>query len=181
MPKISAADFLELTPAQLRLAETRHLFELFKAARNAEVNYGLFLLTTYFDALLFCLVSIEEMIPADRRVALRSVDSFIFFKALRNIATHHSVLSGIKGKFERPISRLVSVGVGSTPAFSEQFFLVPDKLEVIFDSVLQERPSERRTIEIARRYLSSLRQGERDIMIVDVVDEVISEVTPYVA
>ena len=181
MLKISATEFSEMTPAQLRLAETQHLFEQFKAARNAEVNHGIFLLTTYFDALLFCLVSIEEMISADRKQALRSIDSFVFFKALRNIATHHSVLSGVKGKFERPISRIVSVGIGCTVAFSEQFFLAPEKLEAIFDSVLQEWPGERRTIDIARRYLSSLKQRGRDIMLVDLVEAVISEIAPHVA
>jgi hypothetical protein len=181
MIKISAADFLEMSPAELRLAETNHLFHLFKESRNAEVNYGMFLLTTYFDALLFCFVSIEEMVDTTRKEQLRSLDSFMFFKALRNIATHHSVLSGIKGKFERPISRIVSVSVGGTVPFSEQLFLVPEKLEAIFSSILLERPSERRTIDVARRHLAALKEAGGDIMLVDVIEAAVAEATPHVA
>jgi hypothetical protein len=92
MIKISAADFSEMSPAQLRLAETNHLLNLFKAARNAEVNYGMFLLTTYFDSILFCFASIEEMVAPECKDTLRSLDSFVFFKALRNIATHQCPL-----------------------------------------------------------------------------------------
>jgi hypothetical protein len=92
-----------------------------------------------------------------------------------------SVLSGIKGKFERPVARLVSVSVGGTVPFSEQLFLVPEKLEAIFSSILQERPHELRTIEVARRHLEALKGCEGDIMLVDVIEAAIAEVTPHVA
>lgn len=150
MSDISAADFLEMNPAHVRLQETRQLFEHFKSARNAKPNCGLFLLTTYFDALLFCLVSIEEMVSVRTQRILRSLDSFLFFKALRNITAHHIVLSGIKGKFERPIARVVYVGIGCAPEFSEQFYVISERLEAILDAVLAERPGERGTIEGAR-------------------------------
>jgi hypothetical protein len=181
MTHISVTDFSDMSAPKLRLAETKHLFELFKTARNVEPNYGLFLLTTYFDSLLFCLISIEEMTDAETRSKLRSLESFLFFKALRNIATHHSVLSAIRGKFERPIARIVSVGIGAPVEFSEQFFLVPDRLERIFDSILLERPGEGRTIESARRYLSTLKARGGQIMVVDLVQGVINDIEPHVA
>jgi hypothetical protein len=165
----------------LRLTEARYLFDRFKSARNAKPNHGLFLLTVYFDAFLFCLVSIEEMVDTATRDKLRALPSFLFFKALRNIATHHSVLSGVKGKFSRPISRIVSVGVGCSVEFSEQFFLLPDKLRAIFDAVLQERPGQRRTIEAARNYLSQIEASGKQIMVVDLIQTVISEVEPHAA
>jgi hypothetical protein len=181
MSEVSAAEFIEMSPARVRLQETRQLFEHFKSARNSKPNHGLFLLTTYFDALLFCLVSIEEMVPVDTRHRLRSLDSFLFFKALRNITTHHIVLSGAKGKFERPIARVVSVGVGCTPEFSEQFYVIPEQLEAIFVAVSIERPRDRATIEGARRYLASVvAQGDKPIMLVAMVDGVLSEVERHV-
>ena len=181
MSEIPAADFLEMSPAYVRLQETRQLFDDFKSARNAKPNHGLFLLTTYFDALLFCLVSVEEMVPVQIRQVLRSLDSFLFFKALRNITTHHIVLSGFKGKFERPIARVVSVGVGCTPELSEQFYVIPERLEAIFDAVLAGRPSERGTIEGARRYLASVvAQGNKQILLVALIDGVLSEIEQHV-
>ena len=181
MTKIAADRFAEMSAPMLRLTEAKYLFDQFKSARNAEQNHGLFLLTVYFDAFLFCLISIEEMVDDATRDKLRAIPAFLFFKALRNVATHHSVLSGVKGKFARPISRIVSVGIGCSVEFSEQFFLLPDKLRVIFDTVLQERPGERRTIEAARNYLSQLETSGRQIMIVDLIQAVVSEVEPHVA
>ena len=177
---IPVNQFAKMSPALLRLSEARYLFDQFKSARNSEPNHGLFLLTVYFDAFLFCLVSIEEMVDTATRDKLRTTQSFIFFKALRNIATHHSVLSGIQGKFERPIARLVSVGVGCSVEFPEQFFLVPEKLKTAFDVVLQERPRERRTIEAARNHLSQLETSGREIMIVDLIQAAISDIEPHV-
>jgi hypothetical protein len=180
MSKIPAGQFAAMSAPLLRLTEAKYLFDQFKSARNAEPNHGLFLLTVYFDSLLFCLVSIEEMADTPTRKKLCAVPSFLFFKALRNITTHHIVLSGIKGKFERPISRIVSVGVGCQVEFSEQFFLLPDKLRNIFDSVLKERPYEKRTLDAAQSYLSQIEETGRQIMIVDLIQTVISEVEPHV-
>lgn len=181
MNKIAAEQFAAMSAPMLRLTEARYLFDQFKSARNAEPNQGLFLLTVYFDAFLFCFISIEEMVDTATRGKLRAIPSFTFFKALRNIATHHSVLSGVKGKFARPISRIVSVGVGCNVEFSEQFFLLPEKLRAIFDAVLQERPGEKRTIEAARSYLSQLENTGKQIMLVDLTQAVVSEVEPHVA
>ena len=181
MRKIAADQFAALSAPQLRYAEAEHLFDLFKTARNAEPNHGLFLLTTYFDSLLFCFVSIEEMVDQPTREALRRIPSFLFFKALRNIATHHSILSGVQGKFPRPIARIVSVAVGGRVDFSEQFFLMPEKLREIFSLVLKERPGEKRTIDIANEYLSSLESSGSQIMVVDLVERALADIESLVA
>jgi hypothetical protein len=181
MNTISVDHFAEMSAPMLRLTEAKYLFEQFKSARNAEPNYGLFLLTVYFDSFLLCFASIEDMVDQPTRRKLRSVPSFVFFKALRNIATHHSVLSGLKGKFPRPISRLVSVGIGAPVEFSEQFFLLPDKLRNIFDAILMERPNQKRTIEAAQAYLAGLEAPGTKIMIVDLIQTAITEVEPHVA
>ncbi|MBN8947910.1 hypothetical protein ACVCL3_10780 [Rhodanobacter sp. UC4437_H4] len=181
MSKIAAGQFAEMSAPLLRLTEAKYLFEQFKSARNAEPNHGLFLLTVYFDSLLFCLISVEEMVDEKTRKTLRGLNSFLFFKALRNITTHHSVLSGVKGKFARPISRIVSVGVGCRPEFSEQFFLIPERLREIFDSVLAERPGERHTLQGARDYLDQLEATGTQIMLVETVQAAISEIEVHVA
>ncbi|MDH4425601.1 MAG: hypothetical protein QE495_04060 [Acidovorax sp.] len=180
MKKITVTEFAEMSPPVLRLAEAHYLFAQFKSARNTE-NHGLFLLTVYFDALLFCSVSIEEMVDAATRDKLRSIPVFLFFKALRNIATHHSVLSGFNGKFTRPIARVVYAGVNCNVEFAEEFFLLPDRLKTIFDAVLQARPSERHTIDPARSYLAGLESTGNKIMIVDLIQSVISEVESHVS
>ncbi|PSD23139.1 hypothetical protein C7E13_12340 [Stenotrophomonas maltophilia] len=116
------------------------------------------------------------MVDEETRQKLRAIDSFLFFKALRNVATHHCVLSGLKGKFARPIARVVSVGVGCPVEFSEQFFFIPERLREVFNKVLAERPGERRTLESARRYLERLEARGGNIMVVDAVEIVIAEI-----
>lgn len=181
MTKVSASEFAEMSAALLRFAEAKYLFEQFKAARSSEINQGLFLLTVYFDSFLFCLVSVEEMVDSSARDKLRVTPSFLFFKALRNITTHHSVLSGLKGKFPRPISRIVSIGVGYKVDFPEQFFLLPERLREIFDRILLERPNEKRTITAARSYLDRLETAGNQIMITDLMESVLTDVEPHVS
>ncbi|MBI2398448.1 MAG: hypothetical protein HYV17_11685 [Xanthomonadales bacterium] len=176
MVRVSVSDFAGLSAAQLRLEEAKHLFELFEAAQDAEPNYGLFLLTTYFDSLLFCLVSIEEMVDAQTKYKLNSLGSFKFFKALRNIATHHSVLSGVQGKFDRPIARIVSVVGSSKDTPSEQFYVMPDKLESIFASILRLRKQEEPTIDAARAFLQVLKSRGERILVADLIRSVIADV-----
>lgn len=176
MKSISVNEFSAMSAPELRLREVKYLFEKFKAARNSEPNCGLFLLTVYFDSLLFCLISIEEMVDQATKDRLRALDSFSFFKALRNITGHHSILSSSKGKFERPVSRIVSVGVGCSVEYAEQFVLLPVKLEAVFANLLAERPRERKTIEKARSYLASLRFKPGDMLLVEAIQGAIAEV-----
>jgi len=178
---VDVTEFADMSAPMLRLTEARYLFEQFKSARSADPNYGLFLLTVYFDSFLFGFISIEEMVDASTRDKLRKIGSFLFFKALRNISTHHIVLSSIKGKFERPICRIVSEGVGCDVEFSEQFFISPDKLRAIFHTVLRERPGERQTIEAAMKFLLLHEARGGKLMVVDLVQTAIADIESYVA
>lgn len=182
MTKISVTDFTCLTPAALRLAEARFLFERLKDSGRADHDSTLFLMTTYFDSFLFCLVSIEEMITDTQRDSIRSIPVFRFFKALRNITTHHSVLTGIKdSKFPRPITRIVSIGVGCQVDDAAKFCVIPEKLHFIFDEIVKERPGERKTIEFARAFLNDLSDSGRDILVADLMQLAITEIEPHVS
>ena len=179
---ISVDQFIELPPAQLRLKESEFFLRQLKMAGNVDYQSTLFLMTAYFDAFVFAYVSIEEMLPSDKKESLRSAKIFRFFKALRNISTHHSVLTGIKGtKFQRPIARHVTVGVGCQVHDAVKFFVVPEKLHAIFDAVLEERPKEKHTIEPARQFLNEISMSDDTIYVVDLMQRAVSEASLHVA
>ena len=182
MTQISVEDFVHLTPAALRLAEVKFIFERFKDSGKADHNSTLFLMTTYFDAFLFCLVSIEEMTSGTERDTIRELKVFRFFKALRNITTHHSVLTGIRdSKFPRPIARIVSIAVGCQVEDAAKFFVIPEKLHFIFDEIVKERPREKRTIDSARDFLVELSNSGKDILVAELMQLAIAEIEPHVA
>ncbi|WP_312252481.1 hypothetical protein [Stenotrophomonas sp.] len=173
---ILAHDFAAMSAPLLRLNEAKFLLNRFNASRNVDPNEGLFLLTVYFDSFLFSLISVEEMVDDQTRAALRAMDSFLFFKALRNVSTHHSVLSGLHGKFERPISRKVSIGIGCDVDYSEQFYFIPERLRDVFKQVLAERQGEKWTLAGAGRYLDALEAAGGDIMVADSASSVVRDV-----
>lgn len=176
MKNVTASEFSTMSAPELRMSEVRYLFDRFKAARNSQPNCGLFLLTVYFDSLLFCVISIEEMVEPGTRRELRSLNSFSFLKALRNITGHHSILSSSSGKFDKPVSRVVSVGVGCTPEFSEQLVLRPEKMKAVLQALIAERPQERYTVEKARQHLAALQENGSDLFLVKIIEEAIAEV-----
>lgn len=139
-------------------------------------------MTTYFDAFLFCYVSIEEMVEESQKDKLRALGVFRFMKALRNISTHHSVLTGIKdSKFQRPIARVVSIGVDCKVPETAKFFVHPDRLNEIFDAILVERPFEVRTVEPARDFLRERSKSASTLYVADLMKMAISEAGAYVA
>ncbi|WP_295432378.1 hypothetical protein [uncultured Thiodictyon sp.] len=163
------------------MREAEFFLERLKEAGTADYNDTLFLMTAYFDAFVFCYVSIEEMLSDPKKEALRELSIFRFFKALRNISTHHSILTGIRdSKFERPISRVVSVGVGCHVAETAKFFLLPDKVHVIFDALLLERPKEKYTIDPARTFLDEISRSNDTIYLTNLMQRALSEATVYV-
>ncbi len=123
-----------------------------------------FLVVCYFDAFVFALVSIEEMVPDGAKEQIRACSEFRLFKALRNITTHHSVLCAAvaDAKFPRPFSRKVSATVGGCPDGSSRLSMRFDILRGIFDAVEKEWPPERRTLEMARACLQDLENRNVD-------------------
>src|SRR6056297_1906356 len=170
MGNISVIDFTHLTPTELRLAESKHLYEQFRESGRADHDQTLFLMTMFFDSFLFCLISIEEMTSVAKKDLLRETQIFRFFKALRNISTHHSILTGLKdNKFPRPIARVVSLGVRTGVEDAAKFYIIPEKLSHIFDEVVKERPRERKTIDSARAFLNTLDASEDLIYVADLM------------
>ncbi|PKM04299.1 MAG: hypothetical protein CVV16_05440 [Gammaproteobacteria bacterium HGW-Gammaproteobacteria-6] len=178
MTIIPADQFATLSPAALRLAEAQFVLEKFSEASLARHNDTLFLLTTYFDAFLFCFVSIEEMVESpEKKTAIQAIPIFSFLKALRNIATHHSILSGVNGKFPRPIVRIVSIGAPDNAVFC----VIPEKIEFIFSEILKIRPREKRTIDTARLFLDSRIAIGGDILLKELLFSAIESVRPHVS
>lgn len=168
----SADDFLKLNPSELRLREASFLVDRFFEACNAEHNDTLFLMTTYFDSFLFCFVSIEEMVSSEQRVALRESNLFRFIKALRNISTHHSILTGSKtNRFPRPIARILSVGVGCVPKQNAEFYIKDKTLHEIFDKILDKRPQEKHNIPPAKKFLKERAENKERILISELLCE----------
>ena len=177
MQTVNVSQFTKLSPAALRLAESRYVLEKFIESCSVRHDDTLFLLTTYFDAFLFCYVSIEEMVDnPDVKNSIRGIPIFMFFKALRNVATHHSVLSGVEGKFPRPITRIVQIGAPTNAVFC----VVPEKVEHIFSELVKIRPSEKNTLTAAKAFLDSLVQRGGDILVHELMADAIEAAEPHV-
>lgn len=178
---LSATEFAGLSPSKLRLKEAEFFLEQLKNAGTIDHNATLFQMTAHFDAFLFCYVSIEEMLPAFNREKLKSIGVFRFFKALRNISTHHSILTGIKdSKFERPIGRVLQIGVGCHVIETAKFFLLPDKLRSIFDALLIERPRDKNIIDAARLFLDDIANSKQQIFLVELMQVALTEAAFHV-
>jgi hypothetical protein len=163
----------KLSPAEARLAESSFVLEKFAEASKASHNETLFLLTAYFDAFLFCYISIEEMVDdAHLKSRIQGIPIFAFFKALRNIATHHCVLAGVQGKFPSPIARIVKIGGRENAVFC----VVPDKVEYIFSEIIKIFPRESKTIESARKFLASRVAQGGDILVYELMRAAVESV-----
>lgn len=95
-------------PVLLRYKEAQYLYVKFEAACGPPRD-SYFEMIVYFDAFLFCFVSIEEMVSKEIKEKLNDLDVFKFLKAARNVTTHHSVLAAPnqKGEFVRPFFRAI--------------------------------------------------------------------------
>ena len=157
------------SPASLRLAEAEYfLWEYIRHCGPPIDSY--FKMVCYFDAFLFSLVSVEEMIGEEGKRQLQTDVSFRFLKALRNISTHHSILAApIQGKFERPFSRRVTVSVGGSPNDSSRLSLRFDVLRQIFDVVEAERKQEAKTLGLAREFVNDLEASGKDVFLEEIM------------
>ena len=145
-----------------------------------------FLMVCYFDAFLFTLISVEEMVSACAKKQLLACNEFRFLKALRNISSHHSVLGAAltDSKFHRPFSRVISENIGGLQIASSRLKLRFDVLHTIFDAVQKERPSEANTLNIARTFLQELeKQKIQEVFLEELMKrglEAVSAILPTV-
>jgi len=172
-----------LTTAQLRYREAECFYSQF-IANSGPPRDSYFKMVCYFDAFLFALVSVEEMIDDSAEKRLQHIDVFRFVKALRNITTHHSVLAALQpgAKFERPFSRHLSESIGAAPEASAKLAIRYDVFRGIFDAIEVERPAEKKyTLNAARDYLSKLESRAQPILLESVLLDALSAVKAFVA
>jgi hypothetical protein len=171
-----------LTTAQLRYCEAEYFYSQF-TANCGPPRDSYFKMVCYFDAFLFALVSIEEMIDDSVKERLRKIDVFLFVKALRNITMHHSVLAARQpgGKFERSFNRHISEILGGAPEASSKLAIRYDIFRGIFDAIEVERPAEKYTLNAARDYLSKIESQAQPIFLDSVLLDALSAVKAFIA
>ena len=165
-------------PARLRLRHADHFLAQYKLHSGPPID-AYWLMVGYFDAFLFSLATVWDMSDSSVRAKLESISSFRFFKALRNVAAHHSILAAdVTGsKFPRPFSREVNVfSVEGAPNDSSRLFFRLDVLRQILDAVELERPHEKKNIDIARDYISELETRGGRVYLEDIMAESIHAV-----
>jgi hypothetical protein len=170
-----------LTTAQLRYREAEYFYSEF-IANSGPPRDSYFKMVCYFDAFLFALVSVEEMIDDSAKARLRDIDVFRFVKALRNITMHHSVLAAPQpgAKFERPFFRHLWESIGGAPVASAKLGIRFDIFRGIFDAIEAERPTEKHTLNPARDYLLKLESRTQPIFLESVLFDALSAVKGFV-
>ena len=175
-------DMASLSPAEIRLKQSAAFLAHFNHASRPNHDCW-FEMSMYFDAFLFCFVSIEEMVDSQKKKVLQKAPSFRFFKVLRNISTHHSILTGASpgSKFPRPLTRYIPETIGAPETEQVEFRIKPDVLRSIFDQVAIEVQRERANIEAAKGFLASLEANGGHIHIRHVMQKAIDEASSNVA
>lgn len=132
----------------------------------------------YFDAFLFSLATVWDMSDASSRAMLDQIESFRFFRALRNVATHHAILAAnVAGnKFPRPFSREINASCGGLPNDSSRLFFRMDVLRTILDAIEAERPKEKKNLDVARRFMTNLEAGGERLYLEDVMSVAVANV-----
>lgn len=163
---LSEQEMGALDPAAFRVAEARYHLQQFGIHCGPPVD-SYFQMVVHFDAFLFALVAVEEMLSAEQRKVLRASKPFAFVKALRNVTAHHSVLGVVLpgAKFGRPFYRRISTSLGGTPNDASRLILKPALLHEIFAAMEREPQSNRKLIALARTALAELERaaGEHDL------------------
>jgi len=148
----------EIHPAELRLAHAEYFRKEFVKHSGPPLdNY--FLMIAYFDAFLFTIASVHDITSKPTQKQLDDIPVFRFFKVLRNITTHHSVLTAPakENKFLRPVKGIATISTGGEQEFSYNLAFNLDSLLEILSSVEKERPYEKKNIDIAREYIETLK------------------------
>ena len=171
-------------PARLRYSHAEYFRNQYIIHCGPPID-SYWLMIGYFDAFLFSLASVYDMADRPVQIQLEKIDSFRFFKALRNITAHHSILAAtVSGnKFPPPFSRILSLSIGGPRDDSARMFLRLDQLRDILDAVELERPSEKRNIDAARNYISQLESKGTKLYLENLMTEALSAVNavlPYV-
>ena len=120
-PSLNEVELSRLSAPSLRLAQAKYHHQKY-VDHCGPPRDDLFLMITYLDAFLATIVSVEELVPESTKLQLRRIPEFMFMVALRNLATHHSVIANRTepvAKFPRLFRRRVSVKVGGREEIGE--------------------------------------------------------------
>ena len=166
-------------PPKVRLKEAVFFRDKFITACGPPLDSN-FEMIVYFDAFLFTIVSIEEMVERRERQKLQASDVFLFLKAARNVTTHHSVLAAPnqpKG-FAHPLPRQITEHVGGAEPFAYARFVVStDNFRAVFRHAAASYPQGRRNFELGECYLDLVDQrGKKEFYLEDVMQEGIDAV-----
>lgn len=124
-PSLNEVELSKLSAPSLRLAQAKYHHQKY-VDHCGPPRDDLFLMITYLDAFLATIVSVEELVPEPTKLQLRRIPEFMFMAALRNLATHHSIIATRTepvAKFPRLFKRRVSVKVGGREEIGEAQFL----------------------------------------------------------
>jgi hypothetical protein len=167
----------QASPAFLRYNEAKYLLEQFRRHCGPPAH-SYFHLIVYFDAFLFCIVSIEEMLSRSQKDALHQLEIFTFLKAARNITTHHSILAAPpdaqKVGFQRPFGRLLALG---GPQESGRLQVNITVFRRVFDNAAAKYPRHKRGFDAGKDYLTAKEtQGHTELFIEDIMHEALQAV-----
>ncbi|MBX9726738.1 MAG: hypothetical protein K2X09_05680 [Rickettsiales bacterium] len=138
--------------AELRIAEAEYFLSQFLKYSGPPVDVY-FKMVCYFDAFLFSLISVEDMVSADEKKQLHALGEFRFLKTLRNISAHNSVIAVMYGNNNRPLPRMVTATVGGPQNDTARIFINFQNFHQMFDEVERNKPQFKGNVQAARKEL----------------------------
>ena len=155
---IDEHEISKIDPAFLRYLEAEYLCGRFLDSCGPPLD-SYFQMILYFDAFLFCFVSIEEMVSPEKKKGLNQLDIFKFFKAARNVTTHHSILAAPvqKGEFVRGVLRDINESTGgSQPIASARFRVNAENFRRTFSLAAKIWPRDKSGFQAGEEYLNRI-------------------------
>ncbi len=157
---IPQIDFADLDSGNFRWKEAEYFLNSYIGNRGP--HHDSFSMVCSFDAFLYTLISIEEVVSETIRVTLRKSDAYLFLKALRNANAHHFVLvvEMKDSNFPNPTSHELTIN--ESPYTFYKIRLLFDKLRQVFADIEKRRPREKNTFDGARRFMTTLESQNTD-------------------
>ena len=161
MPMLASYEEIDtLSPVELRFRQACQFYVLFKEHHgpSADPLDTRFFWMCHADGFLMTLVSLKDLVPADRKMALIGSDLFRMMTVLRNVTVHQAIVS--KGS---PLNMLVrDIYLGGDPWRYENVMLATVRITEALDHYEQKLRAEgkwnleQRNVEVRRRWNASL-------------------------
>jgi hypothetical protein len=161
-------------PPVVRFREAAFFRTKFITASGPPVDSH-FEMIAFFDAFLFSIVSIEDMVNNSLKSRLQTAEVFLFLKAARNVTTHHSVLAAPfqPNGFARPLPRRITEHAGGSSPYAYAKFAVSIRnFRKVFHQAAVRYPRGASHFLAGETYLNSLEaRGVGEILLEDVMQE----------